>query len=125
MKEILLVASTLALVAGATHAADPPTWMQQVEPKGSLQPAWQEHQSVFRDAALPKKTKFLVGLGVAAQIPCQYCIIAMTQFAKNAGATDQEIQEAVAAAALTRKWSTMLNGLSYDMRSYRAEILGE
>ncbi|MER8367113.1 carboxymuconolactone decarboxylase family protein [Mesorhizobium sp. M1378] len=39
---------------------------------------------------------------MAAQIPCNYCIWSDTQDAKRAGATDEEIQEAVAVSALTR-----------------------
>ena len=64
--------------------------------------------------ALDEKTKELIGLGVAAQIPCTYCIYAHTTNAKRLGATDDQIKEAVAAAALTRKWSTELNGNMYD-----------
>ena len=51
--------------------------------------------------ALPGRTKELVGLGVAAQIPCKYCIYAHTEFAKLNGASDAEVGEAVAMAALT------------------------
>ena len=56
--------------------------------------------------ALPGKYKELTALAVAAQIPCEYCIYAHTEFAKLNGATEAEISEAVAMGALTRKWST-------------------
>jgi AhpD family alkylhydroperoxidase len=47
---------------------------------------------------------------VAAQIPCAYCVNALTKGAKAAGATDAEMKEAIATAALVRFNSTMLNG---------------
>ena len=56
------------------------------------------------------KTKQLIALGVAAQIPCAYCVYATTKGAKAAGATDAQIKEAIATAALVRFNSTMLNG---------------
>ena len=44
------------------------------------------------DGALDTKTKELIGLAVAAQIPCQYCIFAHTLGAKHAGATGAQIK---------------------------------
>src|SRR5436190_20240761 len=72
--------------------------------------------------ALPPKMKDLVDLAVDAQIPCEYCIYAHTELAKLNGATDAEISEAVAMAALTRKWSTWLNGIQTDEGKFRSEI---
>jgi AhpD family alkylhydroperoxidase len=66
----------------------------------------------------------LIGLGVAAQIPCRYCIYAHTVLAEKAGASEQEIKEAIAAAAETRKLSTMLNGMQYDMDKFKSELGG-
>ena len=42
--------------------------------------------------------------------------------AKAAGATDEEIREAVAIAATERYWSTMLNGLQVDLATFKAEF---
>ena len=72
--------------------------------------------------ALDGKTKELIGLAVAAQVPCQYCIYAHTLGAKHAGATDEEIKEAVAASGLVRKMSTELNGNQYDMAEFKKQI---
>jgi len=60
--------------------------------------------------ALDGKTKNLIGLAVAAQIPCTYCVYGHTKLAKAAGATDAQIKEAIATAALVRFNSTMLQG---------------
>jgi AhpD family alkylhydroperoxidase len=72
--------------------------------------------------ALPGKTKELIGLGVAAQIPCHYCIVAHTELAKLNGASEEEIGEAVAMAAIVRHWSTFLNGIQTDEAEFRADV---
>ena len=74
------------------------------------------------NTALPGRTKELIGLAVAAQVPCRYCIVAHTEFAKLNGASAAEIGEAVAMAAITRHWSTFLNGIQTDEAKFRAEI---
>jgi AhpD family alkylhydroperoxidase len=66
--------------------------------------------------------KHLVALGVAAQIPCDYCVYFHTKAAKVAGATDAQVKEAVAAAALTRKWSTVLNGSGYESEKFKQQV---
>jgi alkylhydroperoxidase/carboxymuconolactone decarboxylase family protein YurZ len=45
-----------------------------------------------------------------------------TLAAKHVGATDAQIKEAIAAAALVRKWSTVLNGTNYDMAKFKKEV---
>ncbi len=125
MKKLILASFLLATSGLVAQAADqPPQWMQDVFAGHELQAAWQDYQAVFNnpDAALDAKTKQLIGLGVAAQIPCQYCIYAHTVLAEKAGASEQEIKEAVAVAASTRKLSTMLNGLQYDMEKFKAQL---
>ena len=93
-------------------------------PEAALPGAWEEMKTLQLNpnTALPGRTKELIGLGVAAQIPCRYCIIAHTEFAKLNGASDAEIGEAVAMAAITRHWSTYLNGLQTDETKFRGEI---
>ena len=72
------------------------------------------------DTALDGKTKELMGLAVAAQIPCSYCVYFHTAAAKANGATDEEIKEAVAMAAIVRHWSTVLNGMQVDLGDVQA-----
>jgi len=93
-------------------------------PESALPGAWEEMKSLQLNpgTALPGKTKELIGLGVAAQIPCHYCIVAHTEFAKLNGATEAEIGDAVAMAAVTRHWSTYLNGIQTDETKFRGEI---
>ena len=73
------------------------------------------------DAAIPAKYTQLIALGVASQIPCDYCVYAHTTQAKMHGATDAEIQEAVASASETRYWSTVLNGNDVPIDEFRKE----
>ena len=96
-------------------------------PKAGLPGAWAEVKAIelSNKTALPPKVKSLISLAVAAQIPCNYCIWSDTQNAKRAGATDEEIQEAVAMAALTRHWSTIFNGMQVDFDTFKKEMGGE
>jgi len=93
-------------------------------PEAALPGAWEEMKTLQLNpnTTLPGRTKELVGLGVASQIPCKYCIYAHTEFAKLNGASDAEIGEAVAMAAITRHWSTYLNGIQTDETKFRGEI---
>ena len=71
--------------------------------------------------AIPAKYSELIALGVASQIPCDYCVYAHTTKAKMLGATDAEIQEAIASAANTRHWSTVLNGANVSLDEFKKE----
>jgi len=86
--------------------------------------AWDELKGVQlnRQSAIPPKYKELIGLGVAAQIPCEYCVYFHTRAAKANGASDREIREAVGMAAIVRHWSTYLNGAQIDEAGFRAEL---
>lgn len=72
-------------------------------------------------AAIPLKYRELIGLGVAAQIPCELCTYVHTKQAKMYGATDEEIKEAVAEAALTRYMSTIAYGNQQDFKTFKAQ----
>ncbi|RVD40378.1 MAG: carboxymuconolactone decarboxylase family protein [Mesorhizobium sp.] len=103
-----------------------PSFVKQF-PKAGLPGAWAEVKAIELSdkTALPPKVKSLISLAVAAQIPCNYCIWSDTQDAKRAGATDEEIQEAVAMAAITRHWSTIFNGMQVDFEQFKKEMGGE
>ena len=98
--------------------------MFDVFPEAGLPGAWDEFASVqlSPDTALDGRTKELLGLAVAAQIPCSYCVYFHTAAARANGATDEEIREAVAMAAIVRHWSTVLNGMQVDEAKFRAEV---
>lgn len=52
-------------------------------------------QQVFADGALPAKTKQLIAVAVAHVTQCPYCIKGHTKAALRAGATPQELMEAI------------------------------
>ena len=127
MKVLLatLALSILPVMASSqsVNAQDAPQFMKDISPQQGVSPAWQEYMAVMNpNGALDGKTKELIGLAVAAQIPCAYCVYAHTQAARHAGATDAQIKEAIAASALVRKWSTELNGNQYDMGEFKKQI---
>jgi len=127
MKVLLatLALSILPIVASgqSVNAQDAPKFLQDIAPQGTASLSWQDYMAVMKpDGALDTRTKELIGLAVAAQIPCQYCIYAHTLGAKHAGATDNQIKEAIAASALVRKMSTELNGNQYDLSEFKKQI---
>ena len=92
-----------SMVAGAW------AWMSDVEDgKGALDP----------------KTMQLIGLAVAAQIPCEYCTYYRRKAAASLGATEQEIAEAAAMAGYVRNWSAVLHGTGADVAAYKAMVDG-
>ncbi|MGE0867867.1 MAG: carboxymuconolactone decarboxylase family protein [Kofleriaceae bacterium] len=100
-----------------------PTFLKAFPDQG-IAAAWDELKTVQMNptSALSMKTKELIGLAVAAQIPCRYCSYFHTQFAKLGGATDGELKDAIAMAAITRHWSTVLNGAQIDLGEFKAEL---
>ena len=59
-------------------------------------------QQVFADGALPARTKQLIAVAAAHVTQCPYCIRGHTKLARRAGASDQEIMEAIWVAAEMR-----------------------
>lgn len=98
-----------------------PEWAKKF-PAASFAGAYRELRDVeLGETAVPGKYKNLISLAVASQIPCRYCMIADTEFARLEGATDAEIAEAVAMAGLTRHWVTLLDGLQVDEATFRRD----
>jgi AhpD family alkylhydroperoxidase len=67
--------------------------------------------TVFRDGALPRKTKQLIAVAVAHVTQCPYCIQGHTKAAIREGATPEEIMEAVWVAAEMRASATFAHSL--------------
>jgi len=99
--------------------------MFEVFPKYALPGAWENFKMLSSpESKIPPKYRELLQLAVAAQIPCQYCIYFHTSAAKAFGATDEEIQEAVAQGAQTRHWSMILQGNQIDYMAFKTEFDG-
>jgi AhpD family alkylhydroperoxidase len=135
----VVIAMAIALMTGPARAATAeaqttyaeiqvalglvPTFLRDF-PEEAIAAVWAEYKGTELDpaSALPGKYKELIGLAVAAQVPCRYCIYFHTAAARLNGATDREIKEAVAVAAIVRKWSTVLNGNQIDEAEFKGEI---
>jgi AhpD family alkylhydroperoxidase len=79
-----------------------------------------------RESALPRKVKELIAIGVAHTTQCPYCIEGHVRAAKKAGASDQEIAEAVFVAAALRAGgafahSTIAMGVLEEMNRLEKE----
>jgi AhpD family alkylhydroperoxidase len=124
------------ILADSAKAQDGPATYRDIEatlgsvptffklfPEEGIGGAWTEFKTVQLNpkTALSGKEKELIDLAVAAQIPCSYCVYLHTAAAKLNGATDTEIREAVAMAAITRHWSTVLNGMQADAAGFQRE----
>ena len=59
-------------------------------------------RAVFANGALPGKTKQLIAVAVAHVTQCPYCITGHTRLARRAGASPEEIMEAIWVAAEMR-----------------------
>jgi AhpD family alkylhydroperoxidase len=96
----------------------------QLYPESARAAGWAMMKStdLNENTALSSKVRELIGLAVAAQIPCQYCVYYHIKAAKAAGASQEEIREAVHQASLTRHWSTILYGNQYSLDAYKTEI---
>lgn len=97
-------------------------------PKSAVAGAWAMFKGLELEPeknALEPKVKSLINVAVAAQIPCRYCIWLETKMAKDRGATNAEIAEAVAHAGYVRHWSAVLNGLQIDFETFKTEFGGD
>jgi AhpD family alkylhydroperoxidase len=108
------IAKTLGFVPGFLDALPDP----------ALPGTWEEMKGLQLNpnSALPGRVKELIGLGVASQIPCRYCIYAHDAFARLNGASQPELGEAVALAGEERHWSAYFYGMQLDETKFRAEI---
>lgn len=88
-------------------------------PQYALPGAWQSFKELQGPGTIDKKNRELIGLGVASQIPCTYCVYFHTESAKAFGATAEEIKEAVAFGALVRHWSTVLHGAQVSLDEFK------
>ena len=64
----------------------------------------------------------LVAIAVSAAIRCEYCIAAQIEFAKKAGANNEEIKAAIQIAAEIQRFSTLLYGNEFDADTFNKLI---
>ena len=78
--------------------------LKAVSPDGAR--TYMEHRKAIMDdprfSALPLKVKLLVGIGVAAALQSGTCTVMWTKLAKEEGASDAEIIEAIFVSRLMK-----------------------
>jgi len=125
MKSIFIATTVSVVVLFATSVigGEAPDFFKSTYPPHALKSALEARAILNgKEAKLDAKTRELISLGVAAQIPCTYCVYIHTKNARAAGASEAEIREAVSTAAQIRRWSTVLNGMGYDFDAFKAEV---
>ena len=99
-----------------------PSWMMAY-PENARAAAWEWSKAIEGPGVIPPKYQQLIALAVSSQIPCEYCTFVHREFAKEFfGASEAEVSEAVALAANTRHWSTILYGNGIEQEGFRTEI---
>lgn len=95
-------------------------------PEEGISGAWSEFKGVQLNpyTALSGKQKELIGLAIASQIPCDYCIYFHRAASRLYGATDREIQEAIGLAAVSRHWSALFHGMQLNLSSFKKDADG-
>jgi AhpD family alkylhydroperoxidase len=100
-----------------------PTWLKQF-PEGALQGFWGLMKNFdLAETTIPNKYKELIGIAVSGATRCRYCALFHTEVARLFGASEEEIAEASAMAAVTMAGSTFLNAQQVDYEQFRSETL--
>ena len=71
---------------------------------------WAYDKAVMAEGAIPKKYKELMAVAVALTTQCSYCIEIHGKAARDAGASDAELAEAVHIAAALRAGAALTHG---------------
>ena len=71
---------------------------------------WAYDKAALAEGAIPKKYKELMAIAVALTTQCPYCIEVHRQAALKAGATEQEVAEAVHVAVALRAGAALTHG---------------
>jgi AhpD family alkylhydroperoxidase len=74
------------------------------------------------ETVLPNKVKELIGIGISAVTKCKYCAYFHTEMAKLAGATDDEIREALSYSKSSAGWSAFINGSQADYQQFKKDV---
>ena len=106
------------------QADGPPPFMKDTLPEHAMMEILKSWGAVQGEgAAVDAKTRELIALAVAAQIPCEYCVYAhTTRLKEKLGASDAELKEAVAIAGYIRLFSTVFNGNGYSFEDFKDEF---
>ncbi len=92
-------------------------------PKNVLVQEWPLFKTYnFEKTEIPAKYRELMGLAVAANIKCPYCIIFHKGAAEMNGATKEELAETAFLASYTARGSTLIHAQNYDLETFKKEF---
>jgi len=92
-------------------------------PEYALSSLWESFKTLNGpNSALEPKYRELISLAVSAQIPCSHCVAFHTESAKALGATQHEIEDAIAQGAFTRQMSIIIQGAQIDLDESKKEM---
>jgi len=74
------------------------------------------------ESEIPSKHRELIGLAVAANIKCPYCVHFHRKAAEMHGASEAELEEVQSLSSFTTRYSTMLHASEYDMEQFKVEM---
>ena len=99
-----------------------PSWFASY-PKHALPESWELFKTLKGPkSSISSKNTELIQLAVASQIPCVYCVYFHRISAKAFGATDEEINQAIALGAETRHWSMVIQGSGISFEDFKTEF---
>lgn len=98
-----------------------PSWME-----GLAEPDSDHSWGIFRDLGLEEtelssREKALIGVSAAAAMQCPYCTYFHREEARLAAVTEEELEEMVDLADVTRYFSTIRHGNEVDHDDFVAE----
>jgi AhpD family alkylhydroperoxidase len=73
------------------------------------------------ESKMPAKYRELIGLAIAANIKCPYCILFHKSAAQLYGATTEEFAEIDFLASYTSRWSSMIHAQNYSYETFAKE----
>lgn len=86
------------------HTKTPMDLLKAISPE--IARTYLDHKAAVMEnpalSALPTMTKLLIGIGVAAALQSSTCTLMWVKLARNAGATDGELAEAIAVSRLMK-----------------------
>jgi AhpD family alkylhydroperoxidase len=74
------------------------------------------------DTVLDAKTKELIGLAVASQMKCKYCVYFHSKAAEAFGASKEELHEAALMGGMTSMMSNAITGAQVDFEKFKKDI---
>lgn len=94
-----------------------------VLPDSVFNETWQLQKNLeLGHTVLDTKTKELIGVAVASQLKCKYCVYFHTRAATAFGATEEELLEAAAMGGMTALLSNVITGGQVEFEEFKQNV---